>query len=148
MNVDDSLCVGQAGFQAFQLVAQFLRQTVAEFLVMFFDFGGFLHPNVFVDFQNALQGFDIEILQVSQVNVFSLGHVTDGGFVGVNLAFATVDDPVQHTDVIAEAGPYKVAFIVGTEPVNVEDLGSFVAQFLTHIQPVLEIVAHVVAAEG
>ncbi len=35
-----------------------------------------------------------------------------------------------------------------TEPVDVEDLGGLVAQLLAHLDPVSEIVAHVVAAEG
>ena len=41
-----------------------------------------------------------------------------------------------------------MAFIVETEPVYIEDLRSLIAQHVAHFKPVLEIVAHMVAAEG
>ena len=47
----------------------------------------------------------------------------------------------------AETGTDEVAFVVGTEPVNIENLGSLVAEFLAHVEPVLEIVTHVITAE-
>ena len=69
----------------------------------------------------------------------------------LGLAFDAVQHPLQHAHVVAEAGPDEVALVVGAEPVDVEDrqdLGALGLQPLAQVEPVLEVVAHVVAAEG
>jgi hypothetical protein len=51
---------------------------------------------------------------------------------------------------LAVAGPDELAGLVLAEPVHAEDLGQVVAhafELVLHVQPVLEVVAHVVAAE-
>lgn len=55
-------------------------------------------------------------------------------------------DPVQHADVLSEAGPDKLALFVQAEPVDVEDLGHVAAR-LVEVQPVLQVIAKVVAHE-
>ena len=42
----------------------------------------------------------------------------------------------------------KCAVVIGAEPVDVEDFRGIVAELLAHVQPMLPVVAHVVAAEG
>ena len=57
-----------------------------------------------------------------------------------------VDDPLQHAHVLAEAGPEELAVLVAAEPVDVEDPRR-VLQAAAEVEPVVEVVAHVVAAE-
>ena len=76
------------------------------------------------------------------------GLVANGGLRRVGLTEAALQDPLQHPQVVAEAGPDEVPLVVGAEPVDVEDPGGLVPQLLTHVQPVLPVVGHVIAAEG
>ncbi len=58
-----------------------------------------------------------------------------------------VDDPLQDAEVVAEAGPEELAVLVAAEPVDVEDPRR-VLEPAAEVEPVAEVVAHVVAAEG
>ena len=75
---------------------------------------------------------------------FPIGVETAVGFAGQPL-----DDPLQHPDVLAEAGPDELAAGVLAEPVHVVQLRQLarVGGDLADLQPVAEVVAHVVAAE-
>ena len=83
----------------------------------------------------------------SSRQVLGLGHVADRRLVGLGLAVAAAEDPGQHARVLAEAGPQELAVVVLAEPVDVEDLRQLRAVALADLQPVLEVVGHVVAAE-
>src|SRR5690606_27508302 len=72
----------------------------------------------------------------------------DGGVVGGGLAFQTVDNPFEDAAVLAEAWPDELAVLVLPEPVDEVDLRQLRARLLADLQPVTEIVSHVVAAEG
>src|SRR6266498_1064834 len=50
-----------------------------------------------------------------------LGHITDGGLIRLAAALAALDDPAQHPQVFAEAGPEKPAALVALEKVYAED---------------------------
>ena len=63
------------------------------------------------------------------------------------LAVAAAEDPLQHARVLAEAGPQELAVVVLAEPVDVEDLRQLGAVAAADLQPVREVVGHVVAAE-
>ena len=67
----------------------------------------------------------------------------------LGLAVQPLDDPLQHPDVLAEAGPDELAAGVLAEPVHVVQLRQLgrVGGGLADLQPVAEVVAHVVAAE-
>src|ERR1700688_4979964 len=58
----------------------------------------------------------------------------------------TIHDPLQHAHVLAEARPQELAVFVLAEPVDMIDPGSL-AQGALHLDPVPEIIAHVIAAE-
>src|SRR5205814_1736965 len=60
----------------------------------------------------------------------------------------TLEDPLQHATVLAITGPHELSVFVLTEPVHVENLRKLCTRALTDLQPVTEVVAHVVAAEG
>ena len=65
--------------------------------------------------------------------------------------FDAVYHPFQHPHVVAIAGPDKLAIIPFAEPVDTENSRqrrAVCCTALRHVQPVLKIVAHVVAAKG
>ena len=55
-------------------------------------------------------------------------------------------NPLQHAHVLSVAGPQEVFLRVATEPVHAEDLRRR-RHLLLHVEPMLEVVTHVVAAE-
>jgi hypothetical protein len=57
------------------------------------------------------------------------------------------DDPLQHAHVLAEAGPREFAVAVLAKPVDAEDARRM-RDRLAHREPMLEIIADVIAAEG
>ena len=70
--------------------------------------------------------------------------------IGVSRACGAAVDaavhPLQHAHVLAEAGPEEAAVVVFAEPVDVEDR-RWIGKLLAHVEPVLPVVAHVIAAE-
>ena len=90
-------------------------------------------------------GGDLEALGVD----LALGRQqADRGLDRLGLAVAAAEDPLEHAAVLAEAGPEELAVGVFAEPVDVEDARQLRALALADLQPVGEVVAHVVAAEG
>ena len=70
---------------------------------------------------------------------------------GVSLAeraaVGAIHDPLEHAHILAEARPDELAIAVLAEPVHMEDARRL-AETALHLDPVAEIIAHVVAAEG
>ena len=64
-----------------------------------------------------------------------------------HLAEGAAQHPLDHAQVVAEARPEETALVVRAEPVDVGD-DRRVCDELFHVQPVLPVVAHVIAAEG
>src|SRR5258708_7020650 len=62
------------------------------------------------------------------------------------MAFHSFQNPLQNADVFAVTGPQKLSISTFAEPVHMKNLRRF-WYFPAHIQPVLEIVRHVVTAE-
>ncbi len=85
-------------------------------------------------------------VQAGPVEILEAGHPPDPGLLRQGAAADAVDDPLQHAHVLAEAGPHEPPVGVLPEPVHVEDLGRL-AQRALHLDPVPEVVAHVIAAE-
>src|ERR1700722_10632092 len=81
------------------------------------------------------------------VDVFEVRSPADRRLLAEGAATDTVDDPLEDAHVFAVAGPEEFAVIALAEPVDVEDArgGGEVA---LHAEPVTEVVAHVIAAEG
>ena len=76
-----------------------------------------------------------------------MGGPADGGFFALGAAADAVDDPLEDAHVFAVAGPEEFAVLVFAEPVDVEDARRG-GEGALHLEPVTEVVAHVVAAEG
>ena len=65
-------------------------------------------------------------------------------------ALDALDHPGQHAHVLGEARPDKLAGLIGAEPVDAEDPrqpGAAGRELVTQLQPVGEVLGHVVAAE-
>ena len=141
-------------FKRFKAFRKLYGDTVLNrAVVIALDFLSFLSPLCFVYGKNFFKLLNAELLafanfvvKVGKVNVLSLGNVADSRFVGVYRAVATLQYPFEHAHIVAEAGPHKVAVFVRSEPVYVENLGR-VFNYLAHIYPVLEVVAHMIARE-
>ena len=84
----------------------------------------------------------------SEVQRARLGHQPHRGPDGHVLPADPAHHPVQHPAVVAEARPEELAVLVLAEPVDVEHLGQLVLGVVLEGQPVLQVVAEVVAEEG
>ena len=104
-------------------------------------------PGLNVNREQILDGVKGDILQTINVDVLSLGNITDRSLNGVYLALATSPDPEQNAHIVAEAGPDEVTFVIDAEPVDVEDHGR-IGDLLAHVEPMLPVVTHVVTNEG
>ena len=119
------------------------------FLVVSAHFCDFLLPEVLINIKELVEDLRCNlVLNTLEVDVTLLGKVTDSSFFSVDSALAALDDPVENSHVIAEAGPHEVTFLVLLEPVNIEDLRSLVAELLAHFEPVCPVVTNIVADEG
>src|SRR5215471_12405849 len=112
----------------------------------FFVAHNFLAPGGGVEGLELVERFFGES-EAAPVDVLVAGHPADGGFFSEDAAVNTIDDPLEDAHVFAEARPEEFAVGVLAEPVYVEDLGGL-AEVAGHLQPVTEVVAYVVAAEG
>ena len=84
--------------------------------------------------------------QAAPIEVLVAGHPAESGFAGAGRAADAFDDPLQHAEVLAVAGPEELAFGVAAEPVDFENARRLL-ELAAEIEPVAEVVAHVVAAE-
>src|ERR1044071_2433192 len=79
--------------------------------------------------------------------VFEARHDPERCLDSRGIALAAARDPLKHAHVLAEARPDELAFRVAAEPVHPEDLRR-TREAAAHLQPVAEVVAHVVATES
>ena len=105
--------------QRLQLLGQALGELVAELAVKFPDALDLFLPQGLIHAQQTLQGGPVDAGAL-QVDVLRLGLEADGGFSGSGLVEAALHNPLQHPQVVAEAGPDEVPFLVGAEPVDIE----------------------------
>ena len=81
------------------------------------------------------------------MNIVVVGSPANRRFFAQRPPAYSIDDPLQHTHVLRKSRPQKLAVLVLAEPVHVEDArGS--CQIALHLEPMPEVVAHVVSAEG
>src|SRR2546425_966359 len=88
-----------------------------------------------------------ELFQPRPIKVLVAWHQAKRCF--FHIARATtgpLDDPLQHAHVLAKSRPDKSALRVAPKPVDTEDLRRMLHS-AAHVQPVSEIVAHVIATE-
>src|SRR5260370_22440409 len=94
---------------------------------------------------SVLRGRDL--LEALPVQVFEARHGAERRIDAMPVSLATLEHPLQHAHVLAEARPDELALSVATEPVHAENARRMLDR-ASHLQPMIEIVAHVVATEG
>src|SRR3954447_8981103 len=85
-------------------------------------------------------------IQACPFQVSSARHPTEHTFSRTRSSTAAIDHPLQHAHVFSVTRPKKLAVAVAPEPVHREDAW-WVRDAATHLQPVIEVVAHVIAAK-
>src|SRR5262245_27572189 len=85
-------------------------------------------------------------MDAAPIEVFIEWHPAERAFHRAGAAVDAVDDPLEDAEVIAEARPEELAVLIAAEPVDVEH-SRRVSQAAAELEPVAEVVAHVVAAE-
>src|SRR5271165_4082539 len=91
-----------------------------------------------------MSAFDIE---AGRVEIGHFGDPSDGGILGMDFAVATLKDPFEDAAVFAIAGPQKLSILVLAKPVHVENLWQRCIRLGSHLEPVGEVVPHVIAAK-
>ena len=86
-------------------------------------------------------------MQTIQIQSVGRGHKANRGFHRVARTFRALEDPLQHAAILAIARPQEFAVFILPEPVHVEDLWQPGAGRGSHLEPMAEVVAHVVTAE-
>ena len=129
-----------------KLVVKLSGNSVANLLVEVVNALAVLKPKLVINGKKISESLlgDVKAFKLDVINV---GNVTDRSLNSAYLTVAASKDPHKNTHIVAEAGPDEVTLVIGSEPVNVEDLRS-VGKNLTHIEPVLPVVTHIVAYEG
>lgn len=129
------------------MVNEFFWDGVVEVQEEFGLGDEFVYPFFRVDCHDVVEALFIEVFEAVGVDVIEFGDPADACFGGVSCAFAAFDDPFEDAHVFGESGPEEVSFVVEAEPVDVEEAWEGFDLF-SHIDPVAEVVAHVVSAEG
>src|SRR4051794_31423168 len=80
------------------------------------------------------------------MNVVVARSPTDRSLLAEGASVNAIDDPLQHAHVLAVAGPQELPICIFAEPVHVEDAWNLL-DVAIHLEPVAEVVAHVVSAE-
>ena len=115
---------GKAGFQARDFLAQRRGQAVAVALEVLADLVGFLAPGARFHGEQLREGglVDVEPGEILDVR---RGNGADRRLDAGGLALAAVDDPGEHAQVLAVAGPQEAALTVAalTGRVGYERLG-------------------------
>src|SRR5262249_28319724 len=85
-------------------------------------------------------------VEAGPFEVLGARHPAKHAFHRAGATLTPVDDPFQHTHVLAITGPEELALLVSAKPVYAKDTRR-VREAAAGFQPVLEIVAHVIAAK-
>ena len=137
-----------------ELFPKLCGNCIADLGIEFLDIVEVLEPIFGFNAEDGLEVFDGElvagfdlIIETFEVDILGIGDISDRSFLSADLVFTSLENPFEDTEVIAEAGPHELAFVIESEPVDVEDLRKLCCELL-HVEPMCEVVAHVVAAEG
>src|SRR6185312_827280 len=141
----------EAADEEFALVDHLGREVVMEEEEEGLVIHDLMTPLGTVDLLELVEGFAGEV-EAFPVDVVVVGGPADGRLLADGAAADTVDDPLEDAHIFAVAGPEEFAWLsidlrAAAEPVDVEDAGSG-GEVALHAEPVPEVVAHVVAAEG
>src|SRR5580704_15802350 len=103
------------------LVDHLGREMIVESEEEFFVAHHFFAPGGSIEGLQLVERFLWERFETLPIQIRVARHPADRRFAPSNTAVGTVDDPLQHAHVFAEAGPQEVAIPILAEPVYVED---------------------------
>src|SRR5205814_1074267 len=135
----------QAADEEFAFVDHFFWETVVELDEELFVFDDFAAPGFAAEILELVEFFLGEI-EAAPFHIFVIGHPADGSFAALGADARAIDDPFQHAHIFAVARPDKLAFGIFAEPIDVKNAGSDAERAL-HLDPMAEIIAHVITAE-
>jgi len=112
------------------------------------DVFDFLQPAININGQQLLHILNGHTFRT--IDCVCSGHDADRGVDGLCSTFTGLEDPLQDTAVLTETGPEPLAVVGLAEPVDIENLGklALILGSLSDVDPVLEVLTHVVATEG
>ena len=97
------------------------RRMAAERIEITADSGDFVDPGLGIDVKQRVERVIVDV-QTLEMKITPAWHETDRCLLRVRSALAATDDPFEHSQVVAEAGPEELAVGALAEPVHVEDL--------------------------
>ena len=100
-----------------------------------------------VDLLEFLEFLRSHRLEAGHVEIYIFRNPTNRGLQGMGAALAALDDPFEDTHVVTEAGPEEFPLGALAKPVHMEDAGDVLHE-AAHLQPMSEVISHVVTAEG
>src|SRR5215472_11751129 len=104
--------------QFVDLLLQSFRQMGAELGKMFPDQRDFPEPSLNIHAQQFRDLFRGQV-EPARVQIFGARQTADGRILGMNLAIAALEDPLQYPAVFAISRPQELAVLIGAEPVDV-----------------------------
>src|SRR6478736_6591035 len=98
---------------------------------------------------NALNLIEIAAreLETFPIHVFVLWLPAERRFLSQRATTNAIDDPLQHAHILSESRPEKLSVGVLAKPIDEKDPRRLAERAL-HLDPMAEVVAHVIAAEG
>ena len=127
---------------------EFCRETVAEGGEVLADQRDLGLPLCSVNLEQLIK-VSVGDLKAVEIESVSGGQESNGGVNGIAAASHSLKDPLEDSGILAVTGPEPLAVCVFAEPVDVENLWELRrVSARSNVQPVTEIVRHVVAAEG
>ena len=100
-----------------------------------------------IDPLDLIKLFRSHSFKAFQIEIFVFWNPPNGGLQRMSTLLAALDDPLEDAHVVTKAGPEELTLAALAEPVHMKDAWQMLHQ-TAHLQPVGEVVAHVVAAEG
>jgi len=128
------------------LAEQFFGHRVVEFQEKLILAGDFLQKVLSAEFHGGIELLFGESFEALDTEILPVGGPADWGFVAGNSALAPFDDPFEDAEVFAKSWPQEFTFGVFAEPIYVENSRKSFDVF-PHIEPMAEVIAHVVATE-
>ena len=86
-------------------------------------------------------------IQIYCIYILNLRNETDWCLNGFSNSCTPLYNALKNTEVVTEARPHELITFVHPKPIHIEYLWGFFTNILTHIEPMLKIVTHIIANE-
>ncbi len=107
--------------------------------------GQLFFPFLVVNAENLDDALVLHI-EVGNIDIVRAGQPANGRFDRAAGFFTAIDDPFQHSHIVAEAGPQEFSILAFAEPIYIENERR-IGQPFSGLDPVAKIIADVVTAE-